>query len=99
MDTVNKNLSGSQSKSLEDAISDGLTSMDQKALTEGFQSVDAHNVNNSFSQMKTAEDAYNRVSTNTSSYDKTKSYGTNEPILHRMIKLSLMEPMSLQVKF
>ena len=78
MDTVNKNLSGSQSKSLEDAISDGLTSMDQKALTEGFQSVDAHNVNNSFSQMKTAEDAYNRVSTNTSSYDKTKSYGTNE---------------------
>ena len=28
--------------------------------------------------MKTAEDAYNRVSTNTSSYDKTKSYGTNE---------------------
>ncbi len=78
MDTVNKNLSGSQSKSLEDAISDGLTSMDQNALTKGFQSNDAHNVSDSFSQMKTAEDAYNRVSTNTSSYDKTKSYGTNE---------------------
>ena len=78
MDSANKQMSGSKGKAIENALTEGLSSMDQNALTKGFQSNDAHNVSDSFSQMKTAEDAYNRVSTNTSSYDKTKSYGTNE---------------------
>jgi len=78
MDNVSKQLSGSEGKAIEKALAEGITSMDQDSLTKGFQSSDAHNINNAYHEAEAAEDRYSKVKNNTTSYNRSKSYETNE---------------------
>lgn len=71
-------LNGQEGSAIQDALSDGLTSMDQKSLTKGFQKSDAHNVHNAYQENKMAEDRYNRIRSNSKSLDISKSYKSNE---------------------